>query len=195
MIDPNAPVKKSGVGRGILIGALVAAGLCLVLCVVSFFLLKDKFGDMFKLDPQQTRELATQIADYELPSGYKELFGMTTMGLITATFTNADNSVTLMLFQTEQGSLPDVGTYLNSSGNNSSGTEKITWEQVGTRAATIRGEKTNLTVYAGTTDTGKKSNAWTGKFTGKGGKAMLLILGPAAGWNEAELDAFVKSLR
>ncbi len=71
----------------------------------------------------------------------------------------------------------------------------ITWTAVDVQVTTIRGEQSSITKYIGTARDGAQYQAWTGQFTGKGGPAMLAIVGAAGSWDETLAADFIASLR
>ena len=60
---------------------------------------------------------------------------------------------------------------------------------------TLRGEEVEVTTYEGTDESGVVIRQLITSFPGKDGTAMLMIMGPAEGWDQAAIDDFIKSIR
>jgi hypothetical protein len=66
---------------------------------------------------------------------------------------------------------------------------------VGEEQVVIKGEPVTLTVRESTAEDGEPMRQVTGLFQGKGGPAMLLVMGQANAWDQAVLDQFIASIR
>jgi len=69
-------------------------------------------------------------------------------------------------------------------------------ELVDKQTATIRGQPVELFIYEGADREGTPVRQVVSQlFEGKSGLVMLLIMGPEAGWDQAEVEAFLQSIR
>jgi hypothetical protein len=58
----------------------------------------------------------------------------------------------------------------------------------------IRGEEVEVTTYEGSDRSGDVVRQLITSFPGKDGIAMLMIMGPAQGWDEQVIDDFIASI-
>ena len=65
---------------------------------------------------------------------------------------------------------------------------------VETKQMTIRGEEVEVITYEGTDDSGSVMRQVITTFPGKGGTAMLMIMGEPQNWDKEEIDAFIESI-
>ena len=66
---------------------------------------------------------------------------------------------------------------------------------VGQQQVTVRGQTVTLVLSEGTNSSGQPYRTLTGVFQGKGGPALLSVEAPLSQWNQAEVDAFLASIR
>jgi hypothetical protein len=59
---------------------------------------------------------------------------------------------------------------------------------------TIRGEEVDVTTFEGTDERGFVLRQILTTFPGKDGTALLMIMGAAQTWDEAEIDQFIESI-
>ena len=143
-------------------------------------------------DPKQAAALASRIADFDLPAGYKIKSANPVLTTLTVMIGDDSNTHEIWIEQgTTKGLSPD--TYLRNSISIITYRD-VRWVAVDTRTVTIRSETTSLTVYSGTKPDNTKYHAWACAFTGKGGPATVVIIGPEATWDEAAMQAFIDSL-
>ena len=62
------------------------------------------------------------------------------------------------------------------------------------RQMTIRGEEVDVTTFEGTDERGFVLRQIITTFPGKDGTALLMIMGAAQTWDEAEIDQFIESI-
>lgn len=190
--NQNAKQKRNKIILIVVIGLIA---LCLIVCGISYFGLRKAVSGMVQMDPEQGKNLATQITDYDLPKGYKEMGGTSLAGVITAAISDEQNDKnTIWLLQAPSDNLPAPEKFLRDAiayqSNN-----PITWTKENVRIYTIRGEKTSITIFNGTTQDNQSYRAWAGKFTGKGGPALIVIVTPAETWDESVAENFINSMR
>lgn len=186
--------SKQKRNRIILIVVLVFIVLCAVTCGVAYFALEKAIANTMKVEPEQAKNLATQIADYDIPAGYKEVMGSSTFGLTMAAIADSTEKNMIWLIQSPSNRLPDPENFLQK-GIAYEQNNPISWKSVDVFIYPIRGEKSSITKYDGTTKDGKRYHSWMGKFMGKGGNALLVIVGPDETWDEKAAEAFIRSMR
>lgn len=186
---PNPHQKRNKI---ILISILVFVVLCIIVCVVAYFGLQRAVTDMVKLDPEQARNTIVQITDYNLPPGYKEMAGTNIFGILTTAI--SDDKNTIWLVQAPTDSLPTPEKFLQDAIAYQKDTP-ITWTAQDIKIYTIRAQKSSITIYQGVTKNNQKYRAWAGKFVGKGGPALIVVVGPQETWDESAAEAFIRSMR
>ncbi len=165
----------------------------LVLCCCALIGVTLSVKQSVATDPKEAASVANQISDFEIPAGYRIHNTIALLMTTTAFIADKHGQNAIWLAQVSMGNGVDPDSYLLHS--ISVGKYKdVTWEVVETKPVTIRGEDTTLTVYSGTGPNNQKYHAWTASFTGKGGKAVLVILEPEEDWDEAAMQAFVASM-
>ncbi len=85
----------------IIIGvALALTVLCLIACVVSFFVFGRVMSNTIKLDPAEAKTAAAEITEYDVPAGYKEFMATSTLGLKMAALVGENPKNMIWLAQT-----------------------------------------------------------------------------------------------
>jgi hypothetical protein len=188
------PKQKQKRNKIIIIVVLGFVALCLIVCGAAYFSMRRAVTDIAKVDPEQAKNLAIQITDYDLPSGYKEFAGSTMLGVVTAIITDKNELNTIFLVQAPSDNLPAPEKILRDTiayqRNN-----PIVWTAEDVRIYTVRSEKISIKIYTGVTQDDLKYHAWAGKFKGKGGPALIVIVGPDETWDENMAEAFINSMR
>jgi hypothetical protein len=158
-------------------------------------------GHAFITNPARVKAVGSQIADYDVPSGYTEMFAMDMMGVklvaIGPSSVPADfMMVMLMEFPPGMGvSQGEMERQVEQALARQTGLANADMTSVGQEETTIRGEPVTLTVREGVTDRGETLRQVTGLFEGKGGPAILMISGDVAAWDQAVVDDFIASIR
>jgi hypothetical protein len=195
----------------IIIAIFASASLvCISVCVLGLLALRQAgstaAGQMSVTDPAQISALAREIIDYDLPPDYREetyinfIFGK--MLMLQADSTTRDVSLKPFIMITQ---MPRSITRIDKAGmrrqlqlsvERAMGRGNYRMDLVDQRTATIRGQAVNLYLYEGTDDQGIKTRfLLSDAFDGKSGSLLLLITGPSEGWDQAELEAFIASIR
>ncbi len=194
--------------RNMKIVLAVVGGLLLLGCLAA--LAMGALGARFfgqAMDPAKAREIALEVTDYELPSGYREMMGFSIMGakmaliapegMVTATGGGMPDNLLIMLMQAPAAAadaadmreqmLQNMGSRFGMGGSD--------MKQVGTQAAVIRGQSVTLDVSEGATGDGTEVRMLSGVFEGKGGPSLVAIVAPIAAWDQTAVDAFLASMR
>ena len=132
--------------------------------------------------------------------GYEEVLGINMGFFKTAALGNTDNadSAVITLNQILKNTIMEEVTnpQIPISMQTAMGVEDIQMELVEEKTTIIHGKKVPLFLYEGIDDQGnviKQMNS--GLFEGKKGAVMIIIIGEEQGWNQAEIDAFMESIR
>lgn len=178
----------------------VLAGLLLICgggACGAFFLAGVAARKAVITDRVKVKAVAQGIADYSLPTGYSEAFAFNALGVSMAAFLHDGGNV-IMLMQTPASQAMDqaqMELQMTQVVERQLGRRNMTMKVVDRKAATIRGQEVTLLVSEGTDSSGARLMSMTGAFPGKGGQAVLMVMGPSATWDEAAIDSFVESLR
>ncbi len=159
-------------------------------------------------NPEKARAVAAQIADYDLPEGYREAMGIDRVGMKMAMI--APEGITtsgggdgpsagmmIMLAQMPPGSgdAAAMQAQMQSAMGQQGGFGGGEMQPAGTVEVTIRGQPVTLQRSEGSAKNGRSVRMLSGAFEGKGGPAMITVFGSADGWDEAQAMAFLKSMR
>jgi hypothetical protein len=152
-------------------------------------------------NPTRVQAVGSQIADYDVPPGYAELFAMNMMGVklvaIGPSSVPADFMM-VMLMQFPPGmdvSQGEMERQIEQALARQTGLGNADMTSMGQEETTIRGKPVILTVREGVTDRSETLRQVTGLFEGKGGPAILMISGDVTAWDQAMVDEFIASIR
>lgn len=197
MTTVEANKKKSN--QRIWIGLGIAALFCLcALGVAAFVVVRagQKVQEGFKTDPAAAAEAAHAIADYELPAGYQEQMAMDlfvySMVLIDS---DSPGKPMIMLAQFQAGADQEqMEQQIRQSFEQQSGRRGMTMTIVEVKEMTIRGAEVEVTIYEGSDENGNTMRQLVTTFPGKGGTAMLMMMGSPEYWDQDEIDTFIESM-
>lgn len=152
-----------------------------------------------KTDPAAAAQSAHAIADYELPAGYQEQMAMDllvyNMVFIGPQSGSASDQPLIMLAQfTTAANREQMEQQIQQSFERQSGQRGFKMKVVDTRKMTIRGEEVEVITYEGTNDSGATMRQVITTFPGKGGTAMLMIMGETQHWDKEAIDKFIESI-
>ncbi len=191
----------------IIIGVVAGVALlCACICISGFVALSASgflvLDAMVMDDPAEVRQLATSLIDYDLPPGYREI-GAMDMGFIKMILLDPDDSITptdarptisFIALTNVEMSEEEIQQQLQFSSTQSR--QRVEMQRVSEQRVTLRDQDVVLSTYEGTDENGKvMREVVSSLFVGKKGLMMFTITGPEAAWNQAEVDAFIASLR
>ncbi len=149
--------------------------------------------------PEEVAKTAQGIADYKLPAGYKEMFGMSFFGFDMVAFGAAnDKSQVIMLMQFPQSvqmSQDEMEKQMEQAFQQQTGKKGMNLKVTGQTTKNIRDQQVNLTIREGADSDGQAVRQMSGMFKGKSGMVLLMIIGTPQTWNQGAIDAFIASLR
>jgi hypothetical protein len=185
--------------------ALVLIAIALFLCCVAGLgvtLLGTRLvGRAFITNPDRVQAVGREIADYDVPSGYEEMFAMNLMGVKMvaigpASPTSGFTMIMLMQFPAGMGmSREEMERQVEQALARQIGLGSANMTSMGQEETIIKGESVTLTVREGTTDRGERLRQTSGLFQGRGGPAMLMVTGEADAWDQDMVDRFIASIR
>jgi hypothetical protein len=185
--------------------ALILAAITLFLCCVAGLgvtLLGTRLvGRAFIVSPARVQAVGREIADYEVPAGYQEMFAMNAMGAKLVSIGPADSASDGMMLMVVQFSgeveisREEMERQVEQALTGRLAPIRADLAKVEEKEVTIRGEPVTLTVREGATESGERWRRVTVAFTGKGGPAMLIVTGQVSAWSQAAVDQFIASMR
>lgn len=190
--------------RGLKI-ALILVAITLFCCCVAGLgttLLGTRLvGRAFITNPERVQAVGGQIADYDVPPGYQEMFAMNMMGIKMVAMGPSSPTtafVMIMLMQFPPGmevSRGEMERQIEQALARQTGLGSAEMTSVGQEEAIIKGELVTLAVREGVTDRGEHLRQITGLFEGKEGPVVLMISGDMAAWDQETVDEFIASIR
>jgi hypothetical protein len=184
--------------------ALILAAIVLFCCCVAGLggtLLGTRvFGRALITNPDRVQAVGREIADYDVPSGYQELFAMNMLGVKIAAIGPAAPAdfMMIMLMQLPSGlevSQSEMERQIEQALARQTGLARADMTEVGEEEVIIKGEPVTLIVREGVTDDGEQMRQVTGLFEGKDGPALLMVAGEVDAWDPEMVDRFIASIR
>lgn len=190
---------------GVVAGVLLA---CLCLAVGGLFAFNQIVGLVSSLvtsdDPAAAAAAGQSMLDYTLPPGYAEQasFDIAFMKMVMAGEGSLESgSIRPVIFLVEIGpeanmEEEELRRQMQLGLRRSLSWQNLDMELVEQSTMTLRGREVSLLHYEGVDGEGNRfKQIISGLFPGKNGLIMLWILGPEQGWDQAEIDGFLQSIR
>jgi hypothetical protein len=181
------------------LGGAILACLCAVgLVILTFARLGQQVKDGMKTDPEEAAAVAHNIADYELPEGYREDVAADIVLYEVVMIEHEDHPGAPTIVLAQFGSMSDpqqMEQQIRQSFGKQAGTRDIPMSLVDVQTRTIRGEEVDVYIYEGTDDRGSIMRQLITTFPGKNGTAMLMIVGFVDEWDEDGIDSFLDSIK
>jgi len=150
-----------------------------------------------KTDPENASQAAHEIADYTLPRGYQEQMSMNIMFYSFVMIAEEGTTVRpiIMLAQFQAGvDQQQMEDSIRQSFEQQSGRRGLNMELKEVKKMTIRGEEADVAIYEGADENGYAMRQLLTTFPGKGGTAMLMVMGSPMYWDDDEIDQFIESI-
>ncbi len=199
-IEPN---KKSNKWIWWALGGAALFCICAVgVAVFLFARVGQQIEKGMKTDPASAAKAGHAIADYTLPPGYQEqmamdlfIYNMVFIAPSSTGSTYSSGKPIIMLAQFKAGAdQQQMQQQIQQSFEQQSGQRGYSMKVVETKKMTIRGQEVTVITYEGTGENGAVLRQLITSFPGKGGTAMLMIMGEPQQWNKEEIDAFLASI-
>ena len=182
---------------------IVAALVLICICVgiggfIGLYFVGDQVTQSVAEQPEEVAVIADGIADYDLPPGFSESFGMSLFGFDMVAFSGSDEQQVILMMQFPRAAglnQAQMEQQMEQSMQQQMGRQNFNLEVVDEITTTIRDETVTLTVREGTDDQGQGLRQLTGVFPGKDGTVLLMIMGSQQNWDQAGIDAFIASIR
>ena len=185
------------------IGLGAAALFCLCAVAVAGFIFLQMGRQLqkgVKTDPAGASQAAHAIVDYELPPGYQERMAM---NFLVYSFvmigpespgTTTGPLIMLAQFDVMGTSREQMEQQIRQSFEQQAGRRGVRMQVIKVEKMVIRGEEVEVTTFEGSDESGVVIRQLITTFPGKDGTAMLMIMGPAQGWDQDMIDEFIRSI-
>lgn len=198
--QPLPPAQpKSNTGKIVVIIVAAVAVLCLISCVV-ILLVTGKIGSSIAqtvdTSPADVAAAAEKIASIDLPPGFEPTTSMSLLGMTFAMYEAPNKNTALVVFQ--------MPSYMEMNDANIQQMEEQMQQQsdrqlenmriIKQTDATIRGKPGKIIIQEGSNN-GETFRQMLVVFEGKGGLAMIMVFGPKQGWQQAQYDRMVESIK
>jgi len=186
-----------------LIGVLAVICLCVTgLIVGGLAYAGNRFGKAIDNagDPANVQKVASSIADYSLPSGYKQMaLDMMIYKYVMLTpdpkgYTDGP-FIMLMAYPVNSNMNDEQMQQQMQRAFAQQGGKYAAMEVVDTKTLSIRGKDAKVTIMEGKTSDGTTMRQWLTIFTGKSGPVMLMIHGDTSTWDDKLVNDFVASIK
>ena len=148
-------------------------------------------------DPVQVSEIGGTIAEYDLPAGFEDAYSKQVAGFDLVAYTGVDGHSHVYFFQLPQGvhvELDEIQRQLEQAAGEPANIH-VNSRVVDQFPATICGQPTTVVISEGTNSDGLAYRVASAVFQGKGGQALVVFERPTSSWDQAEVDAFLASIR
>jgi hypothetical protein len=151
-------------------------------------------------DAQEVAQIASSIADYDIPEGFTKQYGMKFASFRMVQYMNASEDTFLFVTQFPAGTSINPEEMMREIRNNSRNPNSP-WYNTDThlveqKDVTIRGEETTLSISEGTNEQGETYRVANAKFKGNGeGPALFMLVAPAEDWDNELVEDFIASIQ
>jgi hypothetical protein len=201
--QPVTEIRMSNTTKTILIVLGVIVLCCCVIGAGGFIAFNNvirsiEAGDLFNSDPGQISQVTADLPDYDVPAGFQEEYVMDVFGLFQGVFISSQSrGAMIMMMQINDSFLGGLEGYeeqFQESFIQQYQVEDITLNQVGERDIEIDGHQTTLAIFEGSDADGYEYIQWVTYFPGDNGTVMVVILGSAVTWSDAEMESFLNTI-
>ena len=157
-------------------------------------------GSNMSEDPEKVAEMASGIADFQVPEGFEKQYGMKLGGLSLVQYMTDNERTVIFVSQFPAGTSINIDEMMRQIQQNSR-YENTSWYGVTTalveqKPVTIRGQETTMSISEGTNDQGAHYRMANAEFQGNGeGPAIVMIVGPADEWDVKTFEDFIASIQ
>jgi hypothetical protein len=186
----------------IVLGIIVLC--CCVVGIGGYFYIQNfitnlNFDEYIVTDPFQIEQAAKEIAEYNLPAGYEESYSMDFFGFFQGVFiTNETKGILISMIQLNSSLASGMEGYeeqFQESFLEQYQMDDINLNLVEQRTVMIRGKEETVQVFEGSDNEGSNYTQWVTTFEGNNGTVVVVILGNANNWNDAEVESFLTSIQ
>ena len=185
----------------ILIGVIIGTmSLCLLAGAAGVWMFRSAgtaIGRGLQSDQERVSKVSASIAGYDLPGGFSSAYAMQAGGFDLLSYTGQDGHSHVYFFQLPGGVRVEQDLLERQFNQNiqDQGNDNRRTVPVSQTAATVRGQETTLVVSEGVNSEGQAFRQATAMFEGVGGQALVVFERPVSSWDQAEMEAFIASIR
>ena len=177
---------------GILAGVLLT---CVCACGVGVFAFGRFASTAVVEDVTAVRNMRAEIADYALPAGFDEGTGMNMLIVKMLIHQRVSDRSMLMMMALPTAGDPEQMQRSFAQGMQRGNAQNVRWESSRSVPLTVAGKRVDAIEQIGVLDGGQRVKALTFGFQGGKGLGACLLMVPEGSWTQAEIDAFVASIR
>lgn len=162
--------------------------------LLAFLLTACGLTTTINTNTDQVARAAAEIADFDLPAGYRPEFSASVEGYTLVSYNPGDGHSHLYLIQSEKESDGEkLGSMMDqiAPGSYDPQTRMAVLE---TRTVTVREQEVTLVISEGVTSEGETYRQVMVPFQGKGGPALVTLSEPVERWSQESVDAFIASI-
>jgi uncharacterized membrane protein len=181
---------------GIVAGLIVVCSACAVAGILLFNISSRTVGRSIQSSSADITEVRVDIAEYDLPAGFREGYAMQVADFSTVAYTGEDGRSHIYFFQLPANlNLDEAQMWERMLQAQQNGNVPAELKMVETKTGVIRGQEVELVVSEGNNHEGQSYRQVSGVFQGKGGQALVVFEAPVEAWDQATVDAFLGSIR
>jgi len=190
--------KNTKIILGVVIGIVILCIIVGVIGVVALGYAGNKLAEAVHTDPAKVQEIASSVAEFDLPAGFETPFAMDLAGYTFLGYTGSDEQSHIFFLKipantsVSQEELDQIAKQAMQQQGNSNNAEMTV---IGEQQVTISGQQVNMTISEGTSSNGRTYRQQAGFFKGKGGLTYVAIEMPTVTWDQNKVDAFLTSIQ
>ena len=152
-------------------------------------------GVAINSDSDKISKAASDIADFDLPSGYASEFTAQLGNYTAVAYNPGDGHSHLYLIQSEKETDSEKLAQMLTDLVPGSSDPNTRMTVIENRAVTIRGQAATVVVSEGINHEADTYRQITVAFQGKGGPALLVLSEPIERWNQSTVDDLLASIQ
>lgn len=181
---------------GVVAGVIILCLICGVTGILMFRASGRTVERSFQTGSTNAGTIADGIAEYDLPVGFGDEFGMQFVDFAMVGYTGEDKHSHIFFFQMPAYvKLDEVEIRNRMKESQASGDLPEELKVVEYQTGVVREQEIELVVSEGVNHEGRAYRQVSSVFQGKGGQAMVVFEAPVDAWDQATVDAFLASIR
>lgn len=176
-----------------------SAFICILMCVAAYIAL-PQLGQQFvgqAQDSANIKRIASEIADFDLPSGYQGFFGVdifTVKMVMYATGTTSASVLALVQVVGQNADRAETEAQMRQQLERNRNSSCTGTRVVGQETFNVKGAPTPF-VISECNQRGVQMRQEVGTFQGRGGLAIVMGMSPSNRWDQNVFRQFVESIR
>ena len=162
--------------------------------LLAFLLTACGVNTTINTNTDKVVSVAAEIADFDLPAGYRPEFSASVEGYTLVSYNSGDGHSHLYLIQSEKEVDGEKLVSVMDEIAPGSYDPQTRMTVIETRLVTMREQEVTLVISEGVTSEGETYRQIMAAFHGKGGPALVTLSEPVERWNQESVDAFIASI-